>query len=173
MNRPHHSRFADYLLVVTVPHRLGVDPSLATSHRPRRPGRFPSCCLPSASSCLPWLFQRGPARLRFTLRTGTAPLIVELGTYRGLLPVERWCRFCNSTAAIEDAEHFILHALPVLGAWANARQHLNDLVDDMLRPRPPASRPRKWGCFLFMWSIGSLHGYRRILFVRDFWPRLA
>ena len=87
--------------------------------------------LATPGKCLPWLRQRGtttPARLRFTLRAGTAPLIIQLGRYRGLLPAERWCRFCNSTAAVEDAEHFVLHC----PCWANARQHLNELVDDML-----------------------------------------
>ena len=98
--------------------------------------------LATPGKCLPWLRQRGtitPARLRFTLRAGTAPLIIELGRYRGLLPAERWCRLCNSTAAVEDAEHFILHC----PCWANARQHLNELVDDTLatptyKPNPTA-----------------------------------
>ena len=87
--------------------------------------------LSTPGKCLPWLRSRGTtgqARLRFLLRTGIAPLIVELGRHRRVPRQDRWCRLCDSRHAIEDVEHFILHC----PCWADGRIALNEAVDDML-----------------------------------------
>ena len=67
------------------------------------------------------------------LRTGTFPIMVELGRYKGLKPEERLCRHCG---VVEDEIHFL---------WFCERyvEERKDLLETVNIPRIPDSNVDK------------------------------
>ena len=116
----------------------------------------------SPGKCLGWLRGTGPQpRLRFTLRAGVAPLIIELGRFRQVPQEQRYCRFCDTRTAVEDAEHFIMNC----PCWADERMALNDAIDDALSGltyRPQAHALARPATAWFR-ALGPAHQVRLLL----------